>query len=272
MRPIDRDGVGQALRARRTFATTGERSFASLRLGHVWMGETAALVAGQPLTFRLIGDQGWEEIALWDADACLLSRNLHDEAGFSTRRFRVRIGGARIKDRYRAAYWSGEIKITGASILSATGVGFDHPEQTVWRQDATTIGFRTATHGDIDAIEIEISNLVTASITVDARICGYPKVGDVLAPPPHVHAPTAHLDTSGSELCARGGVKVELAGVELFLAIERMSDAKMPRTIGGEISLEGFALDPRQNHALFIAARQRNQSRIWTSPLFLRPA
>lgn len=266
---LDRTSIGRALRARRTFATTGERAFASLRQGDVWMGEEAPADPALPLTYRLLGDEGWEEISLYDADRLIWNRDLHREAGLSAQRIRIRFGGARIKDRYRAALWNGEIRIKGAVILDVQGIGFDHPEQNVWRDGATKVRFVTQTHGDTDAVELTLSGLETCSIEIYADLAGYAKVGDPLHPPPHVHAPSVSLTRTGVELIAQGGAVLDIPGAELKLSIDRLTEAPLPRDVAGEIDLRGLDLGEQREHALFVTARQRNQSRIWTSPLFL---
>jgi hypothetical protein len=266
---LDRASVGAALRARRTFATTGERSFASLRLGENWMGEVVEADPALPLVYRLLGDKGWEEVSLYDGDRQIWTRNLHREAGLSNRRVRVRFGGARIKDRYRAAYWQGEISVTGAALLGHRGVGFDHPEQCAWRKDATTIGFQSATHGDIDGVELSLSELAGSTIEIRADIFGYVKVGDPLQPPAHIDAPSTRLAISGSELLASGEVRLDLPGVELNLSLECITEAALPRDLGGEIDIDALKLERGREHPLFITARQTDQSRVWTSPVFL---
>jgi hypothetical protein len=266
---FDRAGVGSALRARRTFATTGERSFAVLSQGRHFMGEVFSAESKEPLSYRLLGDAGWEEVQLFDGDCVVWRRDLHAEAGFSARRVRIRFGGARIKDRYRAAYWSGEVAVTGAALLDVHGIGFDHPEQSVWRTGLGTLGFRTATHGDVDGIELELSDLRDARIAIAVKLHGYSKIGDPLQPPPHLHAPEVSLEASGNELIAQGSISVDLAGVELRLLVERVTDHPLPRDLLGEIPLAGLPLNDRPEHPLFLTARQRDQSRIWTSPLFM---
>ncbi|MCK1465262.1 hypothetical protein IVB34_44635 [Bradyrhizobium sp. 2] len=267
---LDCASVGRALRARRTFATTGERSFASLSFGASWMGEVVSAKLSEPLTYRLLGDQGWEQVQLFDAERVIWSRDLNAEVGLSERKLRVRLAGARIKDRYRAANWVGEITVTGAAILDVRGIGFDHPEQRAWREDATTVGFTTATHGDTDAIELTLSSLAGVEIEVRGAITGYVKVGDALQPPPHVHAPQFSLKATGADLLERRCTRA-LSGIELEVTIERVTEGALPRDVGGEIDLSPLGLAKGVEHPLFITARQRDQSRIWTSPVFLTP-
>lgn len=266
---FDRDGVAKALRARHTFATTGERSFASLRQGEHLMGDAYTLQDTLPLQYHLLGDQGWEEVSLYDGDKLIWSRNLHEELGLANHRIRIRIGGARIKDRYRGAYWTGEIEMTGACINDFTAFGLDHPEQVCWRKNATTLAFRTDTNGDTDSIELQVSQLSGCKISVRSRIDSYIKVGDPLAPQPYVHAPEVALDLEGEALLAQPTVVKQLPGTELKVTIERMTDQPLPREVSGQIAWNTLNLAPNGEHPLFIAARQRDQSRVWTSALFI---
>jgi hypothetical protein len=99
-------------------------------------------------------------------------------------------------------------------------------------------------------------------------IAGYVKVGDPLDPSPHVHAPQFNLKVSGVELLA-GARVLALRGVELEVAVERVTEAPLPRDVVGEIDLAALDLAPGVEHPLFITARQRDQSRVWSSPIFL---
>jgi len=101
------------------------------------------------------------------------------------------------------------------------------------------------------------------------KLHGYSKIGDPLQPPPHVHAPEVSLAASGNELIAKGSISVDLPGVELRLLLERVTDHPLPRDLLGEIPLSGLGLSDGREHPLFLTARQRDQSRIWTSPLFM---
>jgi hypothetical protein len=57
------------------------------------------------------------------------------------------------------------------------GVGFDHPEQTIWRDGATTVRFITQTHGDTDAVKLTLSTLQGCQIEFRSDIAGYAKFG-----------------------------------------------------------------------------------------------
>ncbi|WP_347987788.1 hypothetical protein [Methylomonas sp. AM2-LC] len=266
---FDRAGVGRALRARHTFATTGERTFASLSQGNHLMGDVFSADLELPLEYRLLGDAGWEQVELYDGERLIWSRDLHQELGFAEGKIRLRLGGARIKDRYRGAYWNSEIRIIGAVIQGFRAYGFDHPEQTVWRKNATTLALRTETSGDIDSLEIDLSSLAGAEIQVYTRIDSYIKVGDPREPQSYVHAPEAAFTLSGDTLLAQSRFVRELPGAELKISLERLPASDLPRELTGQIDLAALGLESGREHPLFLSARQRDQARIWTSALFL---
>lgn len=266
---FDRKGVATALRARHTFATTGERSYAELRAGNALMGDVAAYSSAEALSYRLLGDAGWESITLYDGEKEVWHRDLHAELGRSQRQFRVRLSGARIKDRYRGAYWTGHIDVIGTPINGFSLTGADPPEQTVWRESHTQIGLRTDTNGDSDTVTVSTGGLNGATVRVHLEISSYIKVGDPLTPQPHSWAPVLDAEIDGKTLLLSGKETFALAGTELLVEIELVTEQPLPRDLRGDVLLSEINLPEKSEHALFISARQKDQSRIWTSALFL---
>ena len=199
---LDRRTVGRALRARHSWATTGEHLVALSSCGSAMQGDELEHRGPATIAYRFLGDAGWDEIAAYDHTGCFWRRNLQEEAGYSDRLIRFRWGGARIRDRYRWAAWKGTITISNGVIHNTRARGFEHQEETTWRVGATQIGFRSDTYGDADAIEIELSNLASCRIRVEGTIDGYVKVGDPLKGNPFVHCPSFVWEASGAELLA----------------------------------------------------------------------
>ncbi len=233
---FDRAGVGRALRARHTFATTGERSLATLRLGEqvTVNGETA-------LDYRLLGDAGWEQIELFRGEQRIWSRNLHAEAGLSSRRIRLRLGGARIKDRYRGAYWTGEISLTARCRPPRTGgmaQGRHHPgaedrHQRRHRQPGNR-HFAVGWH----PYHRTVADRGLRQGRRPAR-------------------------TAPACACPYGGAATERRGTAGQWFDHQAATGRR---------VAGFAgADQRGTAPLFISARQRDQSRVWTSALFVTP-
>lgn len=265
---LDRETIGKALRARHTWATTGERLVALASSGKHRQGDEFSQTGSAKVNYRFLGDAGWDEIAAYDHTGCFWRRNLQQEAGFSNRRIRLRWGGARIRDRYRWAVWQGLISISNAIIHSTTAFGLEHKEEAIWRIGATQIGFRTDTYGDSDAIEIELSHLTSCQIRVEGTIDGYVKVGDPLKGNPFVHCPKFAWEVSGAELLNKGSLNLSLGGADLFLMLEVISDQPMPRDVSGTIDLTP-GNGPHGFRPVYFTGRQVDDSKAYTSPLFI---
>ena len=265
---LDREPVGAALRARHTWATTGERLVALTSCGDAIQGDEFQHKGSATVAYRFLGDCGWDEIAAYDHTGCFWRRNLQAEAGLSKRRIRLRWGGARIRDRYRWAIWRGTVAITNAVVHSTRAYGLEHKEEAVWRIGATQIGFRTDTYGDTDALEIELSELAGCHIAVEGTIDGYVKVGDPLKGNPFVHCPTFKWEVSGAELLAQGALTLPLGGTDLVLDLELISDRLMPRDVSGAIEIVPEN-GPHGFRPIYFVGRQIDDGKAYTSPLFI---
>jgi len=265
---LSRKAIAQALRARHTFASTGERTYGLLRCGQHIMGDEFEHKGAATLEYRFLGDTGWDEIVAYDQTGEIWRRDLQKELGFSDRKIRFRWGGARVKDRYRWAAWKGKITITNAVINDFQGLGFEHIEETCWRESATTIGFKSDTYGDVDAIEIDVSHLKTARIRVEGTIDGYVKVGDPLKGNPFVHCPKFEWEITGAELLEAARLKKDLPGVDMFLGLERMSDVAAPREVTGTLNIDPHN-GPHGHRPVYFLGRQVDDAKVWTSALFI---
>jgi hypothetical protein len=74
---------------------------------------------------------------------------------------------------------------------------------------------------------------------------------------------------TAQELAANSHISLDIPGIELQLSVERIADVDLRRDVSGAIDLASLALKRGREHPLFVTARQRDQSRVWSSPLFL---
>jgi hypothetical protein len=266
---LDRATVGKALRARHTWATTGERTVLLTRCGKYIQGDEFSHKGPAMISYRFLGTSGWDEVAAYDHSGCIWRRDLQQENGLSERRIRVRWGGARIPDRYRWAEWRGTISIINGTINNLSGGGFEHPEESCWRAGPTDIAFRTDTYGDSDSVEIDISNLAQCRIRLTGRIDGYVKVGNPLDGNPFVHCPTFEWEMSGAELLRGGRLRKELGGAEMFLAVERVSDQVTPHDLEGQFMLDP-ANGPHGHRPVYFHGRQVDDGKVWSSAMFIK--
>lgn len=267
---LTRDSVATALRAGRTWATTGERLVGLAWSGGYLQGDSFSADRAVSVGYRFLGDAGWDEIAAFDHAGLIWRRNLQQEAGYSSRRIRLRWGGARVLDRYRWAEWRGKVTVLNGTVDRFEPRGFEHVEEAAWRDGPVSLGFRSDTFGDDDALELEISNLAQATIKVEGTIGGYVKIGDPRAGAPFVHRPDFAFEIRGADLLAAadGNLRLELGGVGLFVAFERLADAPLPRDVSGSLTVEPVN-GPHGHRPLFLRARQIDDAKVWTSALYI---
>ena len=254
---LTRRDVAQALRARRTWATTGERNVALLTCGPHVQGDE--LDGGGPLSlrYRLFGQRGWEAVTLADQRGVIWERDLHQELGHAPDRLRLRWGGARVKDRYRWANWRIDVQVSGSAITRSTARGFEHPEERARLASEGRFEIESATHGDADELELEFASPLDARLAIRATIAAF----DGTTGPPVTWEVAARELLGGS-----GALRRELGGVELFLALERVTAHVLPLTLSGEV-----ALPPADTErAVYLFARELGDAKVWTSPLFIR--
>jgi hypothetical protein len=263
---LDCTTIGRALRARKTFATTGERTVALVWCGEKWQGESFTHDGPVRINYRFLGHTGFEQIAAYDHTGCFWRRDLQQETGLSGHRIRLQWGGARIRDRYRSASWQGRIRVHNAAIRSFSAFGFEHQEETVWSADKGEIGFRSDTYGDVDSIEIELTNLEGCAIVVEGTIGAYVKVGDPTAPSPFVDCPAFLLETSGAEVLVQRRVEKQLGGADLFIAIELIADAPLPRDVAGFIEVPPEN-GPHGFRQIYFVGSERDGAKVYASPL-----
>ena len=266
---LDRATVARALRARHTFAASGERIAAVTSCGKHMQGDEFTQAGRARIDYRFLGLQGWDEIIAYDDSGEIWRRDLQKETGYSDRKIRIRWGGARIRDRYRWAEWRGKVSVVNGTINSFAGGGFEHPEESCWRAGPTDIAFRTDTYGDADSIVIDVSDLAQCRIRIAGRIDSYVKVGDPLAGNPFVHCPTFDWEVTGAELLAsEGRLRKELGGCELFLAIERIAERPTPLDVSGTLEVEPKN-GPHGFRPVYFHGRQTDDAKVWTSAMFI---
>ncbi|NNK93374.1 MAG: hypothetical protein HKP41_03390, partial [Desulfobacterales bacterium] len=265
---LERKTISKSLRARHTFATTGERLVGLTQCGKFIQGDGFRNKGPAEITYRFLGDAGWDKIQAYDHTGLIWSRNLQDEAGYSDRRIRVRWGGARIKDRYRWAEWSGSIKILNGVVNSFLGRGFEHQEENCYRKSPTEIGFRTDTYGDADCVEMDVSDLAHCTIQIYGTIDSYNKVGNQLDRNPFIHCPEFIFEVSGADLIEHGELTKKLGGVNMFVSVERISDQLLPRDVQGKIQIDPVN-GPAGFRPIFFLGRQIDDAKAWTSAMFI---
>ncbi len=253
---LSRSSVGQALRKRHTWATTGEKLVALLWSGESVMGDDIVPDDSEMVVSYLLlgGHSGWEEVSCYDGSGVVWTENLHEAVGLSDSLIRIRWGGARVKDRYRWASWQGRARVRHSRIDRVEPWAFEHPEKYLRRTQSDEIEWVGETYGASNGALLSLRDLDKAVVEVNGVISNF------------ADEPEFSLCVTGKELIEKGSVRKELGGVGLFISVERVADDALPRRLEGS-----FSIRPRSSgsSAVYMRARHGNGHEVWTSPLFI---
>jgi hypothetical protein len=76
------------------------------------------------------------------------------------------------------------------------------------------------------------------------------------------------LEFSGADLESGAIIRRDLPGVELFVSVERVTEAALPTELSGSFMVPAenapFGFRP-----VYLFAREQDDSKVWTSPLFI---
>lgn len=276
---LERGDVARALRARRTFATTGERlvGLVSTLDGFHVQGDEWEAAPGEPLPlkYHFLGNNGFSSIEAWDASGLVWKRDLWTETKVDneTPLLRVSWGGARLYDRYREAVWDGTVELAGggASVQSLKIFGGfqDNPEDSIKQLSPTVLEFSSRTSGDTDGVHVHFKGgNPPLNVAITGTLQGYVKVGDPLAGNPHKAQPTYELRATWDELTEPGGKVINLlGGAELFVRAEVIPDVDLPVEVIGTASFNAAQGDEK---AIYFVGREWSGHKVITSPCFVR--
>lgn len=280
---LDRVSVAKALRARHTFATTGERLVGLVHVGSegAIQGDDvrASAQSDVSLSYAFYGSSGFSSIEAWDASGIIWQRDLRSvcklsPSGLQSRKtLMIKWGGARLYDRYREAVWKGLIATNGeAKIIGVQPFGgvVDVPEEVVERRSDNSVSFETHTSGDFDGVLMTFENddKLPSAVKIQGTLGGYVKVGDALKGNPHKQQPAFEFEASAEDLVASGGKRWEIGGgAGLFVSAELVGDVALPTQVTGDVPISAQTRGKQQ--AVYLVGREWNGGKVITSPVFL---
>ncbi|KAI2728985.1 hypothetical protein CBS147333_5906 [Penicillium roqueforti] len=269
---LERRDIAHALRARHTFATTGQRL-----VGLVQTADQSAIqgdeikIAKQEtleLKYQFFGEKGFSSIEAFNESGLIWRRHFWSESDAPATILRVTWGGARLYDRYREAVWNGTITVSDTSIEDVLPFGGfeDNAEDFARQAGESTVEFSSKTSGDLDGVHVVFQGTKPPQkIRIAGSLGGYVKVGDPLAGNPHKAQPTFELEASWEEAKRLDGKVIEiLGGAELFVCIEAIPQVELPRRVQGQASF--FQTGSR---SIYFVGREWSGEKVVTSPIFI---
>ncbi len=290
-----RDGLFAAMKAGRTYATTGDRIILDLALNGAPMGSRAPFAPVRRVAGSVIGTAPIESLALVKNDREIWRQDyLTDTVAPTTSTAELLLtflsGAAphHMGDAPRGwRHWRGQLTVEGASLASAGATDFYNPETQEMTRTGDIVRFATHTRGDTSSIRLALTGTRLGAAIV-LRLEETTETGSA---PPFFRL---HQKIPGSELRLRladlqqGRIEQampfqgEAAGKGIRAAVARevkarregYQDAIVLRRIvrDGKRDIQFQHTDdqdPRQGDYYYLRVRQANDAMAWSSPIWV---
>jgi hypothetical protein len=247
---LTREAVFGALRARRCYATTGQRILLDASCNEHPMGEEFRTSEPPTIRCRVVGTAGIEFAEILRATrgqerpSVVYAHPINAEAPPS-KRIRIAWSGFRQIARYFQLVWDGRLTLNEGSIVSASGFAFDSSLEGIVERSDRHVTWRSQTAGDEDGIIVEL----------DA--------------PPHAHlrfetAP-ATFEIAVGEIGTKP-TRFQAKGFDAAVALRRLPDAPFPTEV--ELAWTD-ARPPAGVSAYFVRVVQEDGGRAYSSPFYV---
>ena len=268
-----RDAIFDGMKARRTYATTGDRIILDFEVNGTGMGSRAPFSETREIAGRVIGTAPIGSIALIKNEQELWSEDysLDTDGGaptdllltFYSEETPVHLGDAPRGWRH----WRGRLTVAGATLRSIEGTDFANPTTQNVEQDGNGAVFRTNTRGEMSSLRLSVADVQPgAAIVVELEEAA--ETGS--APPfyrPRAVIPGARVRLPLSEM--QGGRLEKLLPIENY---HRDSVTLRRVRPDGPRDIEFRYTDtetPRQGDYYFVRVRQLNDAMAWSSPVWV---
>lgn len=247
------EAIFAALRARRCYATTGQRIVLRVQVNGTPMG--GELRADGPVTVacHVAGTAPIRSVEVLRSPvgraSSLAAETVytHDplaDAPLSAGLVRVAWSGARILGRDRATHWDGRLEIAGATIEAAEGYAFDGPQEGITALTPTAVAWRSITTGDEDGLTLRLSDAATATLRFRTEPAAFDCALGELGREPLVH---------------------EAGGIAQRVTVRRLPEGEPPLSVVFTRSDD----PPPGASAYWIRVTQDDGARAWSSPVFV---
>lgn len=261
------EGILEAVKARRCYATTGARIAVLVDCDGYPMGSEFRTSSSPEFRVRIGASAPIESVELYRGVDLMHRFDLG--LRLSRHRLRVTWQGASRRSSYSGVVWDGRVRISGASIQRVDTLRFDSPRSHLTSQSDNELawtswacGYRSGLAIDLDGAEAEVEVDMTSSLISGARFGGHGE-----APPQRMSfapAERTHLAVSTADL-ADSPREVPLGILDRRIILDMA-----PEPGPTEVELEFRDDSPRPGvNQYWIKVVQSDLEMAWTSPVFV---
>lgn len=239
----DRDGLWKALKARRTYATTGPRIVVRTSANDAPIGSDV-VASRLRVPVEVLGTAPIERVEVLRGTDVIARHVPAEEAEPDT--LIVRFGGARVRGRARMVRWQGTISVAGNVIADAGMHGVFSPSYGIASREPASLGVHCVTTGNLVNVAMSLKGGMVGEVRFD--------VGDAVA-----SAPLGEIGRNPRRLHeAPLDQRVEVFAVHL---------ASLPTYVNASFDID---VDHDDEQPYFVRVTQLDEGRAWTSPFYVR--
>ncbi len=244
-RELSREGLWEALQARRCYATTGERILLDVRADGHLMGEEYTSSNPPELRVWVLGTDSLRKVEVFRGLELVHSHRLYDPSKVISGRIELAWTGARLDSRNRHTTWDGELILEGGKIISAGQFGMEGPEQGIVEWDAHRVRWLSSTAGNVEGLILDLDAAPGARLTFSAQ--------------------PAEFSFTLGEL-RQGPVEVEAGGLGQKVSVGQVPAERGPK----QVSFTYADANPPQGlNPYYVRVTQFDGAMAWSSPIYV---
>lgn len=264
---LTREGLYEALKARRCYGTTGERIVLETYADDHMMGEEYTTNSPPEIVVKVAGTKNLESVELYRGLNKIYEYPLKDPQKFS-RIVKVTWGGASREWPYSGVKWMGELRVKNGKISKLDFMPLDRGDEAF---EVTDEGFKwtTFTCGDQDGasfqVEDEDAEIYLACVS-KSNVGVYEVGGKFRICVPSHQFERIQLHCSIKELTMEPEV-FDIGPIGRRILIRRLSEVTSPRKIEFKFVDEGFE---EGTNPYWIKVVQSDGEMAWSSPIYVK--
>lgn len=266
---LSRDGIFEALRARRHYGTTGNRMFLDVRarpagvakrferdpaefegapsqeVNELLVGDIAQVSDDEvELSVVVIGSAAIEKVDVFDGTEHLITHRPYGEEDLGAR-VRLTFSGAEYRGRSRTTTWDGALQLGGNAIVAAEMFNNWNLDRGIQTQNDEGLSWKAVTSGNYCGIDLWLKFAAEGQLTVNT---------------PHARQTLSIADLGVAE------TTIDAGALDRRFAVQRL-----PETLENERTEFSITCPVRSegDTRLYVRVQQIDGHRAWTSPIYL---
>ena len=164
---LTREGLWEALWARRAYGTTGERIIVHVESDGHLMGEEYTAERTPEIKVKVNGTAPLHSVEVYNWEKLVHRHPFAKPTDESETLIKVEWSGARVRSRPKVVTWDGGLAVKGGKITEVTEFAFDYPDQGLVNVSETELSWKSSTGGDPDGVLVRLEGDDDTEVSFD---------------------------------------------------------------------------------------------------------